>query len=204
MKNTLKDQVLIFGCGGHSRSVADVILAISPTIQLYFVDENAEKAEKIFNFDVLNKRPSGSWPCFVAIGDNEKRREKTIELGEENLVSVVSGISYVSNRSTFGAGCFIGNFSHLGPDVVIGLNTIINTAAILEHEVKVGKYCHIGPNATVSGRCTIGDSVFVGVGATVKDSVSICSNVIIGAGAVVIKAITEPGTYIGCPARKIR
>ena len=34
--------------------------------------------------------------------------------------------------------------------------------------------------------------------------VNICDNVVIGAGAVVTKNITEPGVYVGNPAKKIR
>ena len=33
---------------------------------------------------------------------------------------------------------------------------------------------------------------------------TICDNAVIGAGAVVTKDITEPGTYVGIPARKIK
>jgi len=33
--------------------------------------------------------------------------------------------------------------------------------------------------------------------------VSICDDVVIGAGAVVTKDITEPGTYVGNPTRKL-
>jgi len=34
--------------------------------------------------------------------------------------------------------------------------------------------------------------------------VTVCDDVVIGAGAVVTKDITEPGTYVGNPAKKIR
>ena len=47
----------------------------------------------------------------------------------------------------------------------------------------------------------IGDRVSIGSNATILP-VTICDDVVIGAGAVVTKDITEPGTYIGNPARK--
>ena len=49
---------------------------------------------------------------------------------------------------------------------------------------------------------TIGDNVLIGSNATILP-VDICSNVTIGAGAVVTKDITQPGTYVGNPARRV-
>ncbi|MCF0112187.1 MAG: acetyltransferase, partial [Erysipelotrichaceae bacterium] len=50
----------------------------------------------------------------------------------------------------------------------------------------------------------IGSMTWIGAGATVSNKISICSNCMIGAGAVVVKNITEEGTYVGVPAKKIR
>jgi serine acetyltransferase len=46
--------------------------------------------------------------------------------------------------------------------------------------------------------------VTIGTNAAVLPGINICDNVIIGAGAVVNKDITDPGTYVGVPARKIK
>ena len=49
----------------------------------------------------------------------------------------------------------------------------------------------------------IGNRVSIGSNATMLP-VTVCDDVVIGAGAVVTKDITEPGTYVGNPAKKIR
>ena len=59
-------------------------------------------------------------------------------------------------------------------------------------------------NVALCGRVKIGSQVFIGAGASVLPGVNICDNVIIGAGSVVNKDITERGTYVGAPAKKIR
>ncbi len=74
---------------------------------------------------------------------------------------------------------------------------------MIEHEVQIGSHSHVGPNASISGRTVIGDQVMIGVGACVVDNITICSNTIIGANSTVIRSISEPGTYVGCPARKV-
>lgn len=199
-----KERVIIFGCGGHSRSVADILLTITPGVELVFVDENAKDGELLYDFPVLKNYQINNEPFFLGIGDNLAREQQMTKLSNTGrLISVISRSAHLGRESTVAVGCFVANFCHIGPEARIGTNTILNNAAVIEHEVQIGAYCHIGPNTTISGRCKLGDQVFVGVGATVKDYVSICSNVVIGAGATVVKDITEPGTYIGTPARRL-
>ncbi len=73
----------------------------------------------------------------------------------------------------------------------------------MDHDVKIGDFSHIAGNSYVAGGVTIGNLVLLGAGTTVLDGLSICSDVVVGAGAVVTKSITEPGTYVGAPARRI-
>jgi sugar O-acyltransferase (sialic acid O-acetyltransferase NeuD family) len=155
-------------------------------------------------FEVLNNVPDAGYSYFIGIGDNQARKQLFDTIGDSNLITVISPRSHRGSHSIVKTGCFIGNYCHLGPQSVIDQNTIINTAAIIEHEVMIGKHCHIGPNATISGRSKIGDLTFIGAGATVKDYISICSNAIIGAGATVVHDIDMPGIYIGTPARRLK
>jgi len=197
-----KHQIILFGCGGHSRSVADVLIHNEPTVSLLFVDGNARDNEKLYGFDVVRHIEPMGRPYFIALGDNTQRKMKFDEIGGSDLISIISVNAHLGHKSTVGKGCFLANYCHIGPEAEIGENTIINTSAVIEHEVKIGKHSHIGPRAVISGRCHIGDLVFIGVGAVVKDNIAICSEVIVGAGATVIKNIDEPGTYVGTPVRK--
>ena len=43
----------------------------------------------------------------------------------------------------------------------------------------------------------------LGIGSVVSNNVNICSSCKLGAGAVVVKNITEPGTYVGVPVRRV-
>jgi len=197
--------LVLYGCGGHSRSVADVILYNDPSAKLVFVDEQAGESETIFGFHVVNALElSHVAQCFIAIGDNARRKEKFIEIGSARLVTVVSKRAYIGTNATIGSGSFVAHSSHLGPEVVVGHNTILNTGAIIEHESRIGNHTHIGPNATICGRSQIGDSVLIGAATYVADKVRICSHAVIGANSTIISDITEPGTYVGMPARKVK
>jgi len=45
-----RNGIIIFGCGGHSRSVTDVILLNDPETLLVYVDDNARENETLYGF----------------------------------------------------------------------------------------------------------------------------------------------------------
>lgn len=195
-------EFVIYGCGGHARSVADVILSNSENIKITFVDEAAKPGEHLFGFEVVPTIEVKSDKLyFVAIGDNLKRRQLQEEL-DMPLAEVIAHNAYIGHESKIGAGCFVGHEAYIGPQAIIGNNTIINTRAIIEHEVQIGKDSQIAPGVIIGGRTRLGNNVFVGLGATIIDGLEIASNVVIGAAAVVVNNIHEPGTYVGTPARR--
>ncbi len=122
-------------------------------------------------------------------------------------------------------GCEIGDDSFIGPfveiqkDVTIGKRTRVQSHTFVCELVYIGDDCFIahgvmfindlfakgGPaqgEKALWKSTRIGNHVSIGSNATILP-VDICDNVVIGAGAVVTKNITEPGIYIGNPARKL-
>jgi UDP-N-acetylbacillosamine N-acetyltransferase len=192
--------LVLLGCGGHARSVADVALFNDPHLTLVFVDENAREGETIWGFPVVKALPKGINPVHFAVGSNLGRKT----LAETYTAqSIISKKAHLGKNPSLGKGCFVAHQAYLGPDVRVGNATILNTACVVEHEVSIGSFCHIAPHATICGRVTIGDCVWVGVGAIIKEGVAICSNVTLGAGAVAIQNITEAGVYVGVPAKRL-
>lgn len=118
-----------------------------------------------------------------------------------------------------GNNCFVGPFVEIQKGVIIKDNCKIQSHSFICELVSIGENCFIGHgvvfiNDTFSDgkpaggdqskwqKTTIGDHVSIGSNVTILP-VSVCNNVVIGAGSVVTKDITEPGTYVGNPARKI-
>lgn len=89
-------------------------------------------------------------------------------------------------------------------NVYIGKQCQLNIGTILGHSVVIGDFFTTAPNVFIGGNTVIGDRVYIGAGALIKEKINICSDVIIGMGSVVVKDITEPGTYVGNPVRKIK
>jgi UDP-3-O-[3-hydroxymyristoyl] glucosamine N-acyltransferase len=119
-----------------------------------------------------------------------------------------------------GDDCFIGPFTEIQKNVRIGARTRVQSHTFICELVTIGRDCFIGhgvmfindtfvAGGPARGRqslwraTSIGDRVSIGSNATILP-VAICDDVVVGAGAVVTKAITQPGTYAGNPARPIQ
>ncbi|HAL92152.1 MAG TPA: acetyltransferase [Verrucomicrobia bacterium] len=194
----------LFGCGGHGRSIAEIVLSNDPAVDIVFVDRMARPGEKVLGFPVW---PNVDLPveCRVlaTVGDNEERKKIFEALPREKLEPLISIRAHLGHQCIIGRGSSVGVGGYVGPEAVVGDNTILNTGCIVEHEVVVGSHNHIAPHVTICGRTRIGDLVMIGAGATVIDGIRIVSNVIVGAGATVVRDITEPGVYVGTPAVRI-
>lgn len=200
----MKKRLVIFGCGGHARSVLDVLHKNGEFEEISLVDENADVYEKIMGHSVVK---GYEWQyadfLFPAFGNNKIREEIMEAYGEEKFVAIISQNSYLGESVSWGCGTFVACGAHLGPDVKIGVGCIVNTGSIIEHESKIGNYVHVAPGSTVCGRSRIGNRVMLGAGSIVVDKVSIGDDVVIGAGGVVIHDIIHPGTYVGVPVHRI-
>lgn len=118
---------------------------------------------------------------------------------------------------TIGEGCFIGPFTEIQRDVVVGARTRVQSHSFICELVSIGEDCFIGHGVMfindtfASGgpsrgrkelwrQTKIGSRVSIGSNATIMP-VTIVDDVVIGAGSVVTKDITTVGTYAGNPAR---
>ena len=65
----------------------------------------------------------------------------------------------------------------IGKGAVVMANAVINTGSVVEHDNMIGDCAHISPDVAFGGAVRV--------------------------GTVILKPITESGTYVGVPARKI-
>jgi sugar O-acyltransferase (sialic acid O-acetyltransferase NeuD family) len=199
------ENLSLMGYSGHSFVCAEVALLIGYKLEGYI--ELNEKKINPFNIPYLGNGKNiieGS-SLFVAIGDNVLRRKLFLEaiMQQVTLPNLIHPKAIISNYVKIGVGSLICAGSIVNPYAKIGSGVIINTGSIVEHECQIDDFSHIAPGAVLAGNVKIGELCFIGANAVIRQGVSICSNVTIGMGAVVTKDITEPGTYVGSPARKL-
>ena len=82
----------------------------------------------------------------------------------------------------------------------IGINCVLNTGAIVEHDAVVDDNVHICTRVVVNGQCQVGEMSFIGSGAVLVHNVCLGRNNVIGAGSVVLRDTEDYAMYAGVPA----
>jgi sugar O-acyltransferase (sialic acid O-acetyltransferase NeuD family) len=181
-------EITIIGKGGFAREVQAYIKGLEPiyTVKLITSDEyNGEE-------DVL-----------VAISDPNIRQRIVKEINHKSEYIVIDyGKDY--GNITRGEGTIICPECILTTNIGIGKHCQFNIQTSIGHDSNIGDFVTTAPKVSISGNVTIGNRVYIGTGAIIKEKTYICDDVIIGAGAVVLNDITQPGTYVGIPAKKIK
>jgi len=161
--------------------------------------------------------PSTQPPSEIFVTRPEIRHAGIVDVTFGKNVTVVQPVNLYG--CTIGDDSFIGPFVEIQKGVTIGERCRIQSHSFICELVTIGDDCFISHGAMfindpfVTGgpagkpdlwRATrLGNRVSVGTNATILP-VTICDEVVIGAGAVVTKDITQPGIYIGNPARLLR
>lgn len=196
-------KLIIVGASGHGKVVADLAVKSGREIEGFLDD--APSGEHHFGYPVLGAcqdRRGGSCEYIIAIGNNEIRRQLAGRYKNWRYTSLIHPAAVLGTGIQIGRGTVVMAGAILNADAHIGCHCIINTGAIIEHECEIGDYTHVSPGAVLAGSVKVGELCHIGAGATIRNNITICDCVTVGAGAVVVKDITEPGTYIGVPAKR--
>lgn len=184
----------LIGGGGHCHSCIDVIEQTGR----YKIKGIFDKKENISK-SVLGYRIIGSDEDLIKYISNENyflitigqiksalpRRvvfDKLVGAGAQMAV-VVSPRAYVSAYSQVAPGTIIMHDVLVNSNVSIGVNCILNSKSLIEHDSKIADHCHVSTGAIVNGNCQIESMCFVGSNSVLKEGIIIKENSIISAGS---------------------
>lgn len=210
-------RVIGLGAGGHAKVVLEILQSLGEYEVIGLLDPKASLwgtsvlSARVLGDDRLlpELRQQGVQYAFIglgSVGDTEPRRrlyDKAREHGFEiadaiHPQSVISPSAILGNGLTVMAGVVVNACVHLG------VNGIINTGAIVDHDCVIGDHVHIATGAHLAGAIHVGEGTHIGLGASIIQGISIGKNVIVGAGAVVVKDIPDGVIAVGVPARVIK
>ena len=203
----MSDKVVIIGAVGHAKVIADILLCRGVEV-LGFLDDDPKKTS-VIGLPVLG--PVDNWPRYrdgasfiLGIGSNAVRRVLAEKISGSWYTAVhPTSLQALGMEMRIGNGTVVMANAAINAGSQIGKHCIINTGAVVEHDNVLEDCVHISPNATLCGGVHIGAETHIGAGAVIRNNISVCEDVTVGAGAVVVRNITEPGVYVGVPARKI-
>lgn len=201
---TNEKKLVIIGASGHGKVVADIALKCGYS-DVVFLDDNIKLVECAglpIVGTTLSLSDFRNIDTVVAIGNSSIRKSIQAILGDR-AATLIHPDAVISRRVEIGRGSVVMAGAAINSDAQIGEGCIVNTCASVDHDCVVGDYAHISVGAHLAGNVHVGSGTWVGIGATISNNVAICPDCMIGAGAVVVRDITEPGTYVGVPAKKL-
>lgn len=199
--------LVVYGGGGHGKSVIDLIRAVGIYHIHGIIDDGIEPGTSIMGYKVLGSgerlaefHERGIRQAVNAvggIGDMTSRMKVFQQLAENGFVCpALSHPSAVIEPSAHIApGVQIFPQAYVGSEANIGFGVIINTGAIVSHECDLANYTNISPGAVLAGDVEIGQGSLIGMGVTVNLGVKIGENSKIGNSAT-IKSDVPAGSIV--------
>lgn len=202
------DKIILIGGGGNSKKIIDILIENGYYIQGILDDKYNNIIEYYRNIKIIDKISNinnyKNCKFVVTIGDMNFRKSFFSKYSNLNYINVINKKSYISPTVCLGKGIIIHHGVNIGPDVIIGDFSHIDTNGNIEHDTIMGSNCLICPGVIICGHSTIKNNVFVGAGTVVINSTNskkiiIDDDVIVGAGSIITKSITKNMLYYGNP-----
>ena len=192
----------IYGYGGHAREVAlqmqNFIIDQDINLEFYVDDKYVNQ-----NTKPISKFNPEKSSMMVAVADPLIREKMINKLSRDTIYFTFihpTAILLDKESINIGEGSFIGAFSILTTNVILGKHSILNRANQIGHDTIIDDYLSMMPGSIVSGNVRAGKRLYMGTNSSIREKINICDDVIIGLNAGVVKSINNPGIYVGLPA----
>ncbi|MFA5810552.1 MAG: acetyltransferase, partial [Thermoleophilia bacterium] len=207
-----KPYLLIFGGGGHAKTILDMVKQIGAWTIAGIVDDNPAIGTEVLGFPVLGTRVllavlveqgvklaangvGGIIDITVRVGIF-----KLLESAGFNFPALIHPRATVEPSAKVGDGVQVFANAYVGSEAVLHPRCMVNTNAVVSHDCEIGAYTHIAPGALLAGHVHVGERTLIGMGVTTTIGVNIGSGVRIGNGAIVLadvpdKMVIQAGRY---------
>ena len=200
-------KLVVYGGGGHGKSVIDTIRSQSLYDILGVIDDGLEIGDQVLDIEVLGGSEvlpqlyqEGIGQAVNAVGGigDIRSRIKVFQLISDNgfiCPTVIHDSAVVEKSAKISAGVQVFPHAYIGSDTFIGFGVIVNTSAVVSHDCSLADLVNISPGSILAGGVEIGYGTLIGMGVTVNLNVSIGENVRIGNGAT-IKTDVPDGSFV--------
>jgi UDP-N-acetylbacillosamine N-acetyltransferase len=207
------NELLVIGCGGHSRFLLGLIRETHFNVRgIIDLENDLGSSETIMGVSVIgclnsiDEQYSLNYRDVVlGIGDNCFREATFNDLKGMGFKfpNLIHSTAVIDCSAKLGVGNVIGPQVVIGAEVKLGDNNIINSGAIVEHQSSIGNHNHISLSATICGKVSVGNGVLLGANSTVIEKIIISDYTTLGAGGTLISSTKTNGlTLVGCPAEE--
>jgi sugar O-acyltransferase (sialic acid O-acetyltransferase NeuD family) len=207
-----KPYLLLFGGGGHTKTIIDMVRQIGAWTIAGIVDDNLAIGNEVLGIPVLGKRDilQELFNMGIRLASNGVGgildiavRVRIFELLENygfSFPKLIHPRSTVEPSASLGDGVQVFANAYIGSLAILHPRCMVNTNAVISHDCEIGAYTHIAPGALLAGQVQVGEHTLIGMGVTTTIGVRIGSGARIGNGAIILadvpdKMVVQAGRY---------
>jgi len=208
-----KPYLLIFGGGGHAKSIMDMVKLLDKYFIAGILDDDKRLTGKVvLGIPVLGTRvllsvlhQQGVKLAANGVGGilDINIRIKIFESLENagfSFPTLVHPSANVETSAKVDEGVQIFANAYVGSEAHLQSRCMVNTNAVVSHDCVIGMFSHIAPGALLAGEVRVGARTLIGMGVTTAIGVRIGDNVRIGNGAIILadvpdKTIIQAGRF---------
>jgi sugar O-acyltransferase (sialic acid O-acetyltransferase NeuD family) len=199
-----KPYILIYGAGGHAKSVMEIVLQNKTYAIAGIIDDDESLTGKyVLGIPVLGRRDllQTLYSQGVALAANGVGgildigvRVRLFGLLKEAGFSfpvLIHPRATIEPSAKVAEGVQIFANAYIGSEAQLQAMCMVNTNAVISHDCEIGAYTHIAPGALLAGHVHVGERTLIGMGVTTAIGVKIGSGVRIGNGAIVLADVPD-------------
>jgi acetyltransferase EpsM len=197
--------IIVYGGGGHGKSVIDLLRALRTYRIIGVVDDGMGSDESVLGVPLLGgaevlaelvsqgvKLAVNAVGGIGNIGVRVKVFEQLVKAGFA-CPPIIHPTAFVEPSASLNAGVQVFPHAYVGSDVRVGFGAIVNTSAIVSHDCVLEDYANISPGAMLAGAVKVRAGALVGMGVTVNLGVEIGTRAKVGNGATVKADVPNGG-----------
>ncbi len=199
------NDLIIYGGGGHGKSLIDLIRLLGTFCVIGIVDDGLPVGSPIMAVPMLGgadileplfKR--GLHLAANAVGGigNISIRIKVFErlmAAGFTCPTLIHPTAFIEPSASLAEGVQVFPHAYVGSEAKVGFGVIVNTGAIISHDCNLGDYVNVSPGAILAGEVSVGEATLIGMGVTVNLRVRIGHHARIGNGATIKQDLPDGG-----------
>jgi sugar O-acyltransferase (sialic acid O-acetyltransferase NeuD family) len=198
-----KSYIVIFGAGGHAKTIMEMVMQIGLHKIAGIVDDNIAAGTQVMGIKVIGTRSilpmlldKGVKLAANGVGgitdiNIRIRIFDYLRDGGFSFPALIHPRAVVEPSAKIGDGVQVFANAYVGTEAVLSPMCMVNTNAVISHDCKIGSYTHIAPGALLAGNVVVGERTLLGMGVTTAIGIKIGSGVRIGNGAILLADVPD-------------
>lgn len=199
--------VVIFGGGGHGKTVIDLVRAMGTYRIVGVFDDGLPEGSEVLGVPVLGgSKDLAEWHnrgiqlAVNAVGGigNYRTRLKIFDLLTQagfRFPVLVHPSAVIERSAILETGTQVLAQAYVGSAARVGFGTVLNAGAVVSHDCVLGQVVNLSPGATLAGNVRVENYAQIGMRATVNMQITVGECALLGNGSTV-KADVPPNTRV--------